>query len=442
MRTLIKLVIALALLAAIAYGALYGYLWHNLQKEAEAIVVQAKPVAEVSYKKISLAPTLDGTLEISGIAIKPLGVDDTIAIQSIKVSYPDVLALLKSVIERDTQPLPDQLRIGVSGLSVDLNGPLMTAYDKGMKAAQAQSPAGGHQLAQLLNFDALGCGNVPLIGFDEMYQMGYQKLELDSDLEYHYAKLQDDITFSLLLRARGMYSIDIKGVAKGLPMEVVKGKEALPRIKELRVDYVDSGYTMLRNRFCAAQINATEEDFKSRHIEAMSQVVDASFPAENVESYRKFLEGNGRITVTVAPQAGADMGALGGYSLQQALEPMRIGFMLNNKEINLKALDWGKRYNLEVAREQREEKLARERGETSTPESSKKPQFRATAVAQLQNHVGSHVQLTIVNGELREGVLDSVEQGAVTIRVYHAKGKGFISYTILLADIASARVFY
>lgn len=439
MRIIIKLAVILALLAALVYGGLRGYVWYQVKTSVDEATQQMAPFAEVSYKSIYTSPELTGTVGVDGIVIKPKMFSDEIKIQSVRVAFPDIFALLRAGGDVQKRELPEQMKLSISGLAVDLNGQLLAAVNEMQK--QAQTTEGPQSGFPLENMDALGCGDIKAIGIDALTRMGYQTLDLDTELAYQYERLRDDLRLSLVVRSKGMYTLDMKAQLKMDPNKLVRSRGTLPTINSVKVDYIDAGYAVLRNRFCAAQLESTEEMFIGRHLEALSRAVGATFPLDTVEAYKKFLAGGSRLSVTIAPPPGTDLTTLGSYQTQDAIELLGMGVAIDTHEVDFKRFEWGKSYTLPTeATADGGKKGAAPALPMATVQMP--AVFRATPPARLGRYVGSQVKIETRSGLRREGVIESADGDSVTVRLLAPGGKGFISFPIPLQDITSAKVLY
>lgn len=449
MRSLTKLVIVLAVIAALIYGGTQAYLRYEIKKGVDEAIKQAAPVAEITYREIFVSPNLDGEVGVDGIVIKPVALNDTVKVESVRLHYPDIIALVGALSELKKREFPEQMLLSISGVKVALNGALLTSLDQAQK--QARALEGDSRSLRLQNFDALGCGDISAIGIDELLHMGYQTLEFNIDMRYDYERLKNLLKTSLTFRFKDMYGIDIKAELKANPAAGVKGINdslilgtgALPSLSELKITYLDSGFNLLRNRFCAARLNSTEEFYVAQNLEALSQSVGAVFPEESMESYKKFLAGSGNFTFTMAPAPGADLATLGSYPLQDLIDVLNLKLSINEQQVKFSKFEWGKSYSAPTmggAERRQGENVV----ELTAPKIQQPAQYHTVAVNKLGRYVGSQAKIQTLSGTLREGIIESTDNESVTIRLLSArdKGKGYIAFPIYFNEINSAKVLY
>lgn len=435
MRIIIRLTVVLAIIAALVYGALYGYSWYKVDSVMKSAVKESSPYVDLSYSSVYVSPMLDGTIGVDGIVIRPKMTPDEFKIQSVRVTLPGTLALLTA----KKGEVPESLRLAISGVAVDLNSPLLVSLSNMQKQAIKTQ---GRRGSPVLSYETLGCGSVDMIGLDELTRMGYQTLELDLDTEYHYAKVKNLLSISSVVRLKGMNSADLKAEIRIPPADLQQRKFTNAVIDSVRLDMSDSGYAALRNRFCAAQLQATEEDYLNKNIELLSQELGTTFPAETVAAYKKVMQG-GRMHMEIAPKPGTELASLSRYARKDVIDMLGFKLVLDNHEVDFNKFEWGKSYV--AAPSQGEEEGAGSAAAASVP--TVKPAYvpatyHATSPASLGRYVGYKVRLKTRTGLDRDGTITNAEAGTITLRQTASAGKGFISFPIAIGDITKAEVLY
>jgi hypothetical protein len=442
MRILIKLVVILAVVAALVYGGLRGYIWYDVKKGVDKTIQQVSPFVSVTYKSIYSSPTLDGTVGIDGIVIKPKMTSDEFKIQSVRLSFPNILYLINAGRDIEKREMPERMKLSVSDLAVDLNSQIF--YSLKQMQMQAKALHKGQQRSPLDDFQALGCGDVQSIGLDELTRMGYQTMDVDLEMEYGYKKLTNDLTMSLLMRSKGMYSANIKAAMKMDPNALVQHRATPPTISSMTIDYTDSGFATLRNRFCAAQINASEDVFIVNHIKALSHAVGATFPLETVEAYKRFMAGDSRLSISIAPKPGTDISTLGLYPPKDVIDMLELNMTIDKTAVDFSKMEWGKSYDMPSYNAP--PPPTEEPSTTTAPSpmaSNPTPaRYRSTAPSRLGKFVGSEVKLKTYSGMERDGVIESVSNGTLSLRMVTQRGGGYLSFPIAIDEIASAEVLY
>ena len=78
-----KLILIL-LIPAMLYGVLKGILYYNAKTSVDDIVAATSHMADVRYDGIDTE--LRGAVTVKGITVQPLGIDDTVTVDSIRLS--------------------------------------------------------------------------------------------------------------------------------------------------------------------------------------------------------------------------------------------------------------------------------------------------------------------------------------------------------------------
>jgi hypothetical protein len=438
MRIIVRLAVVLAVIAALVYGGLWGYSWYKVKTAMDRAVEQSAPYAEIKYSSIYASPRLDGTVGVDGIVIKPKMTDDVFKIQSIRLSLPGIFPLITA--KKDD--FPESMRLSVSGIRIDLNSPLLVSLSAMQK--QAIKAQGKQSRFPMVSWETLGCGSVESIGIDELSRMGYRTMEFDIDLEYRYAKIKNLLNISSVVRMEGMQSVDIKSEMRIPPSELAKGNFSNLVIDSIRIDLIDAGYAALRNRFCAAQLESTEDAYFGKNIELLSRELGTTFPLETIEAYKKVMQGS-RMSLVIAPKPGIELAMLNRYAAKDVIDILGVKLILDTHEVDFNKFDWGKNYSAVNSDESKEGEAAN--SASSTPLPIAKPahvpaSYHATSPAKLGRYVGYKVRLTTRTGQDRDGIITGAEAGSITLRQTASAGKGFISFQIATGDISTAEVLY
>lgn len=433
MRIIVRLVVILAILAALVYGALWGYSWYKIKSVMDSAVKEGAPYAEIKYASIFISPKLDGTVGVDGIVIKPKLTSDEFRIQSVRFSLPGIFYLITT----NKDEFPESMRLSVTGIGIDLNSPLFAAMDEIQKAQ------GSRRESPLMSYDTLGCGSVEKIGVDELIRMGYQTMEIDIDMEYRYAKIQNLLNISSMVRMKDIHGVDLKAEMRIPPSELIKGNFTNIVIDSVSIDVIDAGYAALRNRFCAAQLQSTEEVFLNRNMEILSRKLGTTFPAETIEAYKKVMQG-GRMHIEFAPTPGTELTMLGHYAAKDVIDMLGLKVTLDSHDVNFNKFEWGKRYSAALTEGDNDESASSATAASSpiAPPAHVPASYHVTAPAKLGRYVGYKVHLRTRAGLDRDGIITSAEGGTITLRQTASAGKGFISFPIATGDIVSAEVLY
>lgn len=437
MRNIIKLVVILALVAAAGYGGVRGVAWYKVKHEVDEAIQLAAPFVDITYSSVYVSPTLDGTVGVDDIVIRPKMSPDEFTVQSVRLSFGSMLQLVKL----NKNEMPKQMHFGISGLNVDLNSPLLISMSQMQQQALLEQGSGNGFDA--LSFDTLGCGSIKTIGLEELTRMGYSTMSMDVEIDYDYEQVKNLLNMEMAIRMQGMQSGNMKATMRVAPSDVLQGKEIKPVIDSMRIEVVDSGYAEKRNRFCGAQLESNEEGYLASHIERLSGEMGATFPVETIDAYKTYMQGSSRMIFQIEPKSGVDLATVGAYPLKDAIDLLGLQVTIDKHEVDFSKFEWGKSYassqDPEVAEEASTGAASESAALVKTPAPAR---YRATAPSQLTRYVGYQARLKTENGMKRDGVIESASGGTVTLRLLSPGGRGYISFPIDVRDIASAEVLY
>ncbi|HEY0721469.1 MAG TPA: hypothetical protein VGE50_09450 [Gammaproteobacteria bacterium] len=434
MRSIIKLIVVLAIIAAVGYGGVRGGTWYKVKHEVDAAIQQAAPFADITYSSVYVSPLLDGTVGLDGIVIRPKMSPDEFKIQSVRLSFGNIIQLYKS----GKKEMANRMHFAITGVNLDLNSPLLISLSQMQQQAMLeQSNKSGFDI---IKTDSLGCGSIESIGLEELTRMGYSTMEIDVEMSYDYEKVKNLLNMDMAVRLKGMQGMNMKAQMRVAPSDVLQGKEIKPVINSMRLEVVDAGYATQRNRFCAAQLQANEETYLARHIDLLSREIGATLPPETLDAYKQFMQGNGRMTLLIEPKTGVDLETIGAYPVKDAIDLLGLQVTLDKHAVDFSKFEWGKRVTTQASAEGAEEGGSASESQTNIPVPAR---YRATAASQLKRYVGYQARVKTERGVQRDGVIESADGGTLTMRVHSTSGgRGYISFPIDMSEIVSAEVLY
>ena len=119
-----KLILIL-LIPALLYGVLKGVLYYNAKKSVDDIVDASAHMADVRYDGIDTE--IRGAVTVKGITVQPLGIDDTVAVDSIRIASDDPMFFIRGgnwqLGEGGTPP--NSLSFQVSGARLPLSSEML-----------------------------------------------------------------------------------------------------------------------------------------------------------------------------------------------------------------------------------------------------------------------------------------------------------------------------
>lgn len=422
-----KIVTALFILTIVFFAAIKGALWYKTEKFVENLIVQAKPVVDISYSGIKTS--LNGSATVNQIKIYIPAVDETIRIDSIQFLAPDLITLLTLDNQLNNKQLPESLSLLVSGASLDLNGNLMKILD---------NP--DIEPTQLEVFSTLACGETYRIGSKALSQMGYDSLTSDIILRYQFNEHKNLLNFTISHNIRDMTHINLSGELHNIRnMDSFGNGSSSPGKFALEIQ--DDSYIERKKRFCAKQGKRSVEEYILAHTTQVKEYLSSYgiTPEDGLlNAYKTVLETSGTMLFE------ADLKNLTGLEEIKTFEPndiiqfMRLRLSVNNKRINEISIDIDKDKLIETA--------TSEDVELETPEQIQKKRaiiikkYRNVSVENLKNFNGFRVKIETTNGKHYKGSINT--SNPAEYEIISRLRSGNISYHIPVSQIKTAQVFH
>ena len=422
-----KIFLVLFVLTALTLAALKGSLWYLTEQFIEHQIAQAKPFVQISYKDFETS--LTGSATVHKLKVYIPSVDESIRIDSIKFTAPNLISLLTIDSQLQNGQLPEALSLIVKGISISLNGKIMQLLDN-----PDVDPS------QVEVFSTLACGDVYRIGSQALSKMGYDELVSDLVLSYQYQPNLKKLSYIIQYHIHDMTNFNISGDLTGIS-SLNDFKKGTVQPGKLIVEIIDDSYIERKNRFCANEEKLEVADYINKHLTQVNEYL-ASFgikPEEGLlNAYKKVLLTSGAISFE------ADLSKLNGLQEIQTFMPndliqfIRLKLYVDGKRINEISIDIDKDKLAEVATSD-EIKL-------ETPDQIEKKKaiiikkYRPVAVASLKNFKGYRVKIATVKGKHYKGILNI--RDAYYIEVIDRMRSGNITYPVHIDDIKSAEVFF
>ena len=296
-----KLLRNLVIVAVLLVAMLKLVLWYETQQGAARLVARLAPYAQVQIGNVS--SSLDGSVEMSGVNVtigKGAARENWRATQ-VSLTTPGALWLLRRLLFGD-ESLPEQLGVTLKGL-------LAPAALLGVGADAAWlSPL------SLVPFETLGCGVVSRFSVADYQRMGLNPGAQQQHLEYRYDATGHALTFAAEFASPPFSTVSVRGeLQKFDPHGVASGAWQQLHVSEVSVGYLDGGYLVKRNRFCAQQAGISPAQFVDQHLSAVAAFLSdrGVQPGVQVEAiYRSLVTEGGRVSVLSLPAAASSIGQL------------------------------------------------------------------------------------------------------------------------------------
>lgn len=309
-----RTILLLLAVPVVAYLGIKLHVHAQVGDTMEALIAQAKPVAEISYERITSG--IDGRVGVRNVSIRPAGIADQVHIREVSLHLPNLLYLLQLEDRVQRQELPESFSVAVEDVSIPTRGALANAWEDALLEADA--------LAADQAFD--NCATRSSLP-SEMHRLGYDEIRGRFTFGYYY----DPAARSLVLHSQAgqhqavSFSGELAILVNHFDLQGLAAAFADPEIVRASLELSDAGYFQRVYASC-------EEQGVSRDEVAALLMADASGPVEGLpmqldqpllDAYARFLEGGSSIVFTAEPREPKKLGYLALY------DPLDVPAVLN-----------------------------------------------------------------------------------------------------------------
>lgn len=416
----------LLLIPAVLYGALKGVMYYNAKRSVDDIVAAAADHADVRYADIST--DVRGAVTVSGIAVQPLGADEVVTIDAVRLASDDPLLFIRGIQWGDDQRAPpNDLSFHVSGLSV----PLATAFpDRSVAPAAEASGLCSDGLSidpQLLQRIGLSAMNMDL---DGSYRIDETSRTLDLGMNVDLRDIQ-----SMRLSAT-LNDVDTQSLAQGVaPSFSLGGFDIAVR--------VSPSFGRQALKACAIGTDHSVQAWSAVLAEQALQRFAASGLTLG-DGLRKavhdFYRDWGEFRVVAAPAKPVGLLSLVAMRPEQLVPTLGLRLSLNDQPISDTAFTWQQSDATGLAALfGTEEEVVEGRTPDGRPRRIiVRRQYEPVQVADIASYVDHQVKIKPHGLPLREGLLKRIRNGEAEVEQTLHGGK-YTAY-VALAQIQSLQV--
>jgi hypothetical protein len=289
-------IIFVLILGGLAFA---GTKWHLHKKVADSVdiaVLMMAPVVEITYEGVS--STLSGELTVDGVRAHVKGFRDELVIDRIGIDTPNFLTLLR-LADVMSDPLsaagdmPDYFGFIAEGVRMPVNADYSRELYKMQLAALGvvESDDAATECAGKYGFSP-----------SALTGLGYAEQVVSVAVIFR----QEDSRFVLDISSSTdqMWDIDIEMTLAGdMVTELSKGQAYRPRMRDLRIEYVDRSLNDRVRKYCASRGLNDEEIFAAQMdaFEFMGQAYGIVFDEYMTGPYKEFLGGKTSLVITAKP---------------------------------------------------------------------------------------------------------------------------------------------
>ncbi|MDX1431960.1 MAG: hypothetical protein R3286_05875 [Gammaproteobacteria bacterium] len=429
-----KVLLALILMPAIAYGSVKGYAWYKVTSAMDEIVVAMTPFANVTYGGVGTS--LAGSVSVHDLRIYSPAMQLDMSIEEVRVSAPNLQTLLNIEDELRSQKVPEEL-----GLHL-VHARMPTSAVANMQAMSVRSEFDEY----FASLATLGCGDVKRIDAAELIEMGYHQLDMSMSIKVRRNAVSNymDMRMEAEWHDGGRYFVDAQIPGDG-SLNNLMASGNTPRFS---FDIENAAYNERLVTYCAEKSGQDADGFVATHVDLLKSHLEAagvSLNEELYDAYRDYLAGGDNITISINPDDPTLLQHIGMYQPTDMLTILGVEMSVAGRPVTYE-VDWNQRkFEAALAGElpapsaSDDEQQANAASPAPAEPEPHKRAYVDVDKAELANFAESSVRLKTVTGRLIEGRLKGVEKDTVWLHV-RVRG-GAATLPILLGDISSAKVY-
>lgn len=416
-------ILLILLIPALLYGALKGLLYYKAKRTVDEIVLAAADQADIRYADIST--DLRGAVAVHGISVQPLGQEDALGIDLVRVSSDDPLFFIRSAQWQPGENAPPpSMSFLVSGMRVALSADFLRAPAAAAGADAAQPCSQGLQIdPQLLK------------------QIGFSELEMEMDGAYRIDEEARTLDIAMNLELRDIESMRLSARLSDVDIETLSQGGA-PQVSLAGFDMAlrvapEFGRQLLKS--CAVGSDQTVQAWS----EQLAREALAEFAQQGLvlgaglsDAVHEFYRDWGEIKLVAAPAQPVGLLSLLFLPPEQRARALSLQFSVNDRPVTDTSFTWERTeanaLSALLGGEQPE-------SEAAAPDRPRRiivrRQFEAVPLQDIMRFVDHQVQIKPRGQPLREGVLKRVQGGEAEVEQSVQGGK-FTVY-VALEDIES-----
>jgi hypothetical protein len=274
------------------FGAKF-YVQYKVAKDLDAVIAQARPVADVEYDNV--VATMSGELRVEGVTVRMAQYRDPLTIEAVGLQTPGFMYLLG--FDQRKLEMPERLGVALEGIRVSADADFMRAVE----SLQAKTVARGELTA------ADKCATSAGWTLATWKQLGYR--EVVADLSMGFRRQGGQLVVNFSADVEDMYDVAFELTLDGIsdPTQMVRG--ARPMLVGGRIDYVDQSLNSRIMKYCTEQQVPTEDVIAAqlRELHTLARDNGMELDAMIVQPYTDFLLGKQRFTLIAQPPKPVDL---------------------------------------------------------------------------------------------------------------------------------------
>lgn len=418
-----KLLLALLLLPIVLYLGFKFIIYRNTKSSLEQITAMAAPFMSIRYDGIG--SSLGGAVQIANVKIQPNNLNDVIRIKNVEIQTPGLWFLLTGKDKMKEGEFPENMRLSLEGVAVDMDGPMMSMFDKLLEAGAAEQ-------------SIAHCGGIQAVGPRLYRKLGYNTLTSDIRLGYELDKKSARLHVRTEWNTEEMSLFNVDLFFASVPASTQDMAQFSPRLMEAKAYYKDLAYTDRLKRYCASASNISVEDYINAEVgqESSSFAQQWGFvPGPGLrEAYRQFLIAPGEVRFETRPSEGIDPASMNLFRPEDMLAMLNATLTVNGTPVTDLSFQLKPKT---VAKASENDGGA---GVASEERAAQKSGYQIVRSAELPKYIGRSIRIREKRAAVREGVLAEVTATQVTLERRY--GGGAVTFNVPLKQIEKVEVLF
>lgn len=303
-----KLIIAAILLAAIGYGGSKLLLHNKVENSVDQAVVMMAPFVNVSYDGVS--STMGGELTVDTVEAQINDFNDPISIDRIGIDTPSYFSLLNLADMADSvgnpdDAIPEYFGFIAEGIRMRVNADYFTFMHKELQKAVNETDA---------DEPAAVCTGKYGFSPNTLEALGYSEQVVS--VAAYFRREPANYSVSLTSAVEDMWSINAElTLAGNMITELSQGPRARPRLRELRIEYVDQSLNQRVADYCG-RLGLSGDEVIAAQLDKLAQIgrsLGIEFDEYVIEPYTEFVGGKSTFVVTAKPGEPISLSQIGLY---------------------------------------------------------------------------------------------------------------------------------
>ena len=421
----------LLLIPALGYGVVKGFLYYKAKRNVDGMVAAVSSQADVRYADIST--DLRGAVTVRGITVQPLGHDDSLHIEAIRVASDDPLFFYHGARwEPGKNTPPPSLSFAIDGIRLPLTTDLL----------QTGAAAGG-------NADDSACAQGLQLTPIFLQKIGFSDLDVDIDGHYRLNEAARTLEFGINIDLHDIESLEFVAMMSDVDiLGFSQGGGAPPNLAHLSlVAEVSPKFGRQALKECAIGTDETVQVWSERLAGQTLEALRAkglTLGAGLSDAVREFFRTWGEFKLVSEPEQPIGLLSLMFLPPDQLVDAMALQLSLNDRAIVDTSFDWqrpdaqapGLSTLFGVEQPQAQGAVAPKQ----TNRIIVRRQYEPVPLRDIGRYVDQEVQIKPRSQPMREGVLRGIgESGAEVEQTLH--GGKFTVY-VPLDEIESVRAMF